>query len=392
MHLLAMLRPMQPPRLSSVDERFLSTLYVQDETCDGRLAQNTPCRKRVLISRRLLLSSRVFHRLSLRFASPPNTALVLRLSGGSVDSSSVIDLEFGSGGGAEGDEAGESDQGVRRYGKGGIGRGKAGIGLARRHVERQYGARPLTSPSAQEKGRADDAMQGEKVSDALVASAGAGADSGAGPHAEGTGGIEDEVREMERERAARRGAASRRKGGPARPRNEGSGRAGGKVRPKGERAKANSSGGSARCKKWEDAKLSAPTRTLRERSVAVNYQEESESTVAQEWQPDDSAMSDDLPAQQNSGEERRASTRIRSRAAGAGATGNSGRVRGRRAKQDAKGANPLGQELSESEVQADEDRVFEGSSALREPHKWRLDAVKGRGEWDIASILASILC
>ena len=148
LHLLAMLHPMHPTQnlLSPVDERFLSTLYVQGETRDGRLAQNAPCRKRALVSHRLLLSSRMFHRLRLRFASPPNTALVRRLSGGGVDSSSEIDLEFGSGGGSEGDEAGESDQGVRRTGKGGIGRGKAGVG-------------PLTSARAQEKGRADDARE-----------------------------------------------------------------------------------------------------------------------------------------------------------------------------------------------------------------------------------------
>jgi len=170
--------------------------------------------------------------------------LALRLAGGSMSDCDSTE--------EKGDELHASQEAVTRRGKAGTRLGK--VGAARRLG--QVTASPAMVESADDK---TEESQGTTTGGDLSPGA-------------GSGGIEDEVREIERGKEARRArrTSSSARGQPRR-RVEGPGRAKGKIKPKGAGAR-----GSTRLQKIEEDRLATPTRALRERTK-VTYVEESES-------------------------------------------------------------------------------------------------------------------
>lgn len=263
------------------------------------------------------------------------------------------------GGGAVGASSSESrsevSEGTSRRGKTGLGLGKAGL-------ERRL----LIQESLPATDRAQEAVQNLGSQAPL----GVGALESVNEVVAGGVGIEDQARAMEEQSNARLRARSLRAG-------KGKGR-----RKQGRSAnlpmRASKRGGGRRSNVYKESAPREPTRTLRQRTVAVNYEEESESIAGKAWSPDPADMSD---GQESAGERQRAdlhSNRVVSARPAPVVQGQA--RRGRRKSGADKAANPLGQELSESAGNEEALRLRELEGAHEERRKRRLeDAAEAEG-------------
>jgi hypothetical protein len=264
----------------------------------------------------------------------PNHA---RLRGGGESSSSF---------GAASDES--ASAGPTRRGKAGQGLGK--VGSARRLAASQElpSAQPFEVELALSPGRGAETH--------AEPHGGAGAEDGASSSAPGGGDIEEEVRAIEREkiarlqtRASRTGSDGRQQGRAMRTPNRGSRR----QAPREQKVRNS------------EALASAPVRTLRQRAVAVNYEEGSESILDEAWAEESSCMSDGQEVAQEGGIQNTAQVQ---RAAVAPRE----QVRRTRRKSEAeRAANPLGQELSDSGVEGGEAMELKETEETREARRKR---------------------
>ena len=264
------------------------------------------------------------------------------------------------GGGAVGAGSGESASEASEAGTSRRGRGKEG--LARRRLLSQEETLPNTGVQAQ-------GVEQEYRSQAPVEGRASNVINDA---AAGAVGIEDATRAMEGQTNARLRARHLRAGKSGGQQ----GRAAGT--PK-HVSKGRVSRGSSVPK--EEA-AGAPTRTLRERSGAVNYEEDSESVSEKGWFPGHSDMCD---GQDPAGGRERADVDAKSSANVRRAAAGQGHGRARRPKSLAeKAANPLGQELSESANDNEALQLREREEAREERRKRRLEDEAEDGSADAA--------
>ena len=287
--------------------------------------------------------------------------LVLRLSGGGGSAG------HGPGTGGEVDE--ESSHGSQesqrpRLGKAGVGLGKGGVGRGKLGPGRTLGDERHPPGAPVSAGQRTGARQGAGVSETVAARGdGDRANAGMGNVA----GIEERVREIEQAKAAKRSGAAARLAAARLTRR----------RPSSGPTRRGSAGVSPklaeRLKMIDEAKLSVPTRSLRERHTRVNYEEGSdESKERDDWSASQGGMimseeAAEAAATQGGGAGQQ---RVARAAKGQGALGLGTR---RRRNTEDKDANPLGQELSGSGEEGGDGGLEETETAREERRKRRLE-------------------
>ena len=286
--------------------------------------------------------------------------LVLRLSGGGGS------VGHGPGTGREGEEDsshGSQESQRPRLGKGGVGLGKGGVGRGKLGPGRTLGDERHPPGAPVSSGQRADARQGDGVSETVAA-------RGDGDRANvGMGniiGIEERVREIEQAKAAKRSGSTARLAAARLTRRQlssGPKRRGSAVSPK----------LAERLKMIDEAKLSGPTRSLRERHTRVNYEEGSDESKEQDdWSASQGGMimseeAAEAAATQGGGAGQQ---RVARAAKGQRAWGLGMRRRGHAEDKD---ANPLGQELSGSGEEGGDGELEESEAAREERRKRRLE-------------------
>ena len=279
--------------------------------------------------------------------------LVLRISGGGGASSSDISLGGSRGGAAAeatsrevGTQCGKADWRDGRAGKG-IPTDEGGVSTLHSQIPLEQTDHAILldgGTAADETGMTDKQTGGE------------GSGEGAG--------IEIEMRRIKRQRTARRSAQTRKNqfsGAKSRPKH--SERRGGDVGP-----------GISLAEKWQE--LQAPTRTLRVRQTAVNYEESDSLPPARQWSAEHSMMSDDSAQARRGRSGAKDGTKAGTEGLGADSGGRLVGILGvgRRRKSSGadKDANPLGQELSDSVLEERAVLVEESEGARKERRKRQL--------------------